>query len=125
MVPRPGGKYSCSSENREYSGSEPSSRSQLATLGPRPIWLAAYASPPGTGQAEHVADLLLVDDGGVEPFPVAREVPADGVRHGAEGASERCRITGVAPAPAARMTILASIVPLPPVHPVILSSITL
>src|ERR1700676_77970 len=47
IVPRPGGKYSCSSENREYSGSDPSSRSQLATLGPRPIWLASYASPPG------------------------------------------------------------------------------
>ena len=29
--------------------------------------------------------------------------------------SERCKITGVAPAPAARMTILASIVPLPTV----------
>ena len=41
MVPSPGGKYSCSSENRECSGSEPSRRSQLATLGPRPIWLAS------------------------------------------------------------------------------------
>src|SRR3954468_18472216 len=34
MVPSPGGKYSCSRENRSYSGSEPSSQSQQAATGP-------------------------------------------------------------------------------------------
>jgi len=34
MVPKPGGKYSCSRQNREYSGSEASRLSQLATVGP-------------------------------------------------------------------------------------------
>src|SRR5690606_4471598 len=35
-------------------------------------------------QAEHVAHAVLIDHGGVEPFAVAGEVAADGVRHRAQ-----------------------------------------
>ena len=38
----------------------------------------------GTGQAQHLAGLLLVDDGRIEPLAVTGEVPADAVRHLAE-----------------------------------------
>ena len=75
---------------------------------------ARWRSPvgrPARAQAEKACDLALVHHAERDAIAVPREVPADGGGMAPSVASERCRITGVPIAPAASITIFASIVP--------------
>ena len=113
IVPRPGGKYSCSKEYREYSGSEPSSRSQHATVGPLPIWFASYAmpSPRSSPSTSRTRSSLMTAVLSRSPLPEKCRPTAGGIPPSVP--ADRCRITGVAPAPAASTTTLASMLPVP------------
>src|SRR6266511_3348536 len=111
IVPRPGGKYSCSREYRLNSGSLPSNRSQLATTGPLPIWYASYALPLRrlSPTSSRTLSSLMTAVFNRSPLPEKYRPTAGGI--GPSSGSERCRITGVAPAPAASTTIFASMAP--------------